>query len=749
MMGFGIWDLSFATPPSSGTRRNLTVWVALFFLVIWAFSTHTHAGSFNDRSRMAAIESRVTRETWIIDESPFSRTVDRILVDGHFYSDKPPVLSFIASGVYAILHKGLHLSLDASWCDFDEGPCHCRALCDDNPDWAYYLLTLTLVGIPSALMLALFYHMTGFLGLDNPAALLLTATLGLATPIFPYSTVFNSHLPTAACLLFSFYALLRARWPRAQDLRHAHWWLLVAGFLAALAFTLDLGAGLFLVAFFGYVAFAPPTPLPPRPASPRPISVPLSLCVSALRLRVFRHRAWPYLLGGLLPIACIILLDYQIVGNPLPPYMYTSGYDYPGSRFPQTIAGNRSPENVAIYGLRLLFGDHGLFALSPILIWAVVALVQVWRDRNHPWRPLAVLIGTTSGLFSLYFILFTDNFGGAAYGPRWYTAFIPLLFLFIAIKRRKEKPKNGKATQKFAHLSFSNLPLAVLFLALTAISLINSYYGALNPWRTAPPLLWVEYAPPERREPVDMALSGITFEEIQPDIRSALATRRVDKRWFDARSCLIIPPDPMWLFIGPGTPLDPALAERSGLVPGGNLACYVDLRPAKDAYLDHVTTAAWTTAAPGPPDSDSLTSVPLPADFSGQLSFLGYEWGLPPSPTGERAGAGVWHAGEDLALITTWRVEGRPEPPLSIFIHLLNPQGQITGQFDGLGANPDGLRRGDVLLHVHRIAIAPDAPPGLYWLQLGLYNPETMARLPLTEYGTERLLLAQIEISNR
>jgi len=80
------------------SRRDLTVWVTLFFLLVWALFTHAHVGSFNDRSRLAAIESRVARGTWIIDESPFSRTVDRIFVDGHFYSDKPPVLTFIASG---------------------------------------------------------------------------------------------------------------------------------------------------------------------------------------------------------------------------------------------------------------------------------------------------------------------------------------------------------------------------------------------------------------------------------------------------------------------------------------------------------------------------------------------------------------------------------------------------------------------------------------------------------------------------
>jgi hypothetical protein len=726
-------------------RRNLTVWVALFFFLVWALLTHSRVGSFNDRSRMAAVESLVHRGTWIIDESPFARTVDRIYVDGHFYSDKPPVLTFIASGVYAVLHEGFHLTLDASWCDLDESPCHCRAFCSrrsgENPDWAYYLLTLALVGLPSALMLALFYHVTGFFGLDNPAALLLTGILGLATQVFPYSTVFNSHIPAAACLLAGFYALLRAHLLRARDGHNPRRWLFIAGLLAALALTFDLGTGLFFIAFFGYAAWE--TLAHPgtagavagqisgqerfRPPGTGRVPGPFTTLASAAK-----RLPWPYLLGGLLPIALMALLDYQIVGNPLPPYMYTPGYDYPGSRFPQTVAGNRGPENVLVYGLRLLFGDHGLFALSPVLLWAVVALVRVWRDRRSHLRRAAALVGLTSSLFALYFILSTDNFGGAAYGPRWYTVFIPLLFLFVAARwGDRIFPTSGAAKSVF-------WTQRLLCVALAAISFANAYQGALNPWRTATPLLWLQHAPPEQPEPVDVALSGVTFEEIDPQILAAFGTRRVDKRWFDARACLVIPPNPTWLFVGPTTPLDPPLAGRSGLPSGGSLTCFTDLRPAWDAYREQIATSAWTSPVLAPSDSDPLTPVSLPADFGGQLALLGYEL-----PSEELA------AGTEVVLITAWQAGGKPEPPLSIFVHLLDPQGRIAGQSDGLGVDPNGLRPGDVLLHVHRFTVAPDAPPGRYWLQVGLYNPETLVRLPLAGQVSDRLLLAQVEVTSR
>jgi len=724
---------------SVSPRRNLTIWVALFFLFVWALSTHPHASSFNDQSRMAAVESLVQRGAWIIDESPFYRTVDRILVDGHFYSDKPPVLTFIASGVYAVLHDGFHLTLDAEWCDFDESPCHCRAFCDDHSDWAYYLLTLLLIGLPSALMLALFYSMTGLFGLANPAALLLTTILGLATPVFPYSTVFNSHVPAAACLLAGFYAVLRARLSSARD-ECVHRWLFVAGLLTALAFTFDLGTILFFVAFFGYAAWEPRPKVGATTASDGRISDQERFCPpgSAPLPRLLTTCAsmvkclpWSYLLGGLLPIALMAILDYQVVGNPLPPYMYTRGYDYAGSRFPQTIAGNRSPQNVWLYGLRLLFGDHGLFAFSPVLLVAVVALMRVWRDRADRLRGAAATIGLTSSLFILYFILFTDNFGGAAYGPRWYTVFIPLLFLFIAA-RWGNRTFGGEAERRPTTAG------RLLFLALAAISVANSYQGALNPWRNGSPLLRLESALPGWRDPVNAALSGVTFEEIEPDVMAAFATRRVDKRWFDARSCVVIPPGPTWLFVDPGTPVDPALAERSGLTSGGDLACYVDLQPARDTYVGQLTTSAWISPVLVPADPDPRTRVSLPANFGGQITLLGYEL-LSDDVS----------AGAEVSLITAWRVEARLEPPLAIFIHLLDQQGGMAGQADGLGANPDGLRTGDVLLHVHRFTIAPDAPPDRYWLQVGLYNPETMHRLPLAGIESDRLLLAHVELTNR
>jgi len=676
-------------------QRSAALWVAIVFFLVWALSTHTHADSYNDQSRMSAVESLVERGTWIIDESAFARTGDRILVDGHFYSDKPPVLTLLAAGVYGVLHNSFQLDLDARWCDADVGPCHCRVFCDASPDLAYYLLTLILVGLPSAVMLGLFYRMICGMELGDAPALLLTIALGIGTQVFPYSTVFNSHLPAAAALFGGFYALLKSLEGRRVSL-----WLCLAGILIALAATFDLGVGLFLVGLGGWALWK------------------------------YRFAAWPFLLGALLPLVLMVTLDFQIVGNPLPPYMFTAGYDYPGSRFPQTLAGNRSPDNVVIYGFRLLLGDRGLFSFTPVMLWAVIALSRVVLGQSisglfrsgKELSILAAIVGVCTALFVLYFVFFTDNFGGAAYGPRWYTVFLPLLFFYIAVAWRRMARQGGWA----------------VFAVLLGVSLANSYQGALNPWRVATPLFQLETASLSWRSPVHVALSGVAYEELPPDLLEGLAARRVDKRWFDARQAVVIPPYPTWIFVSADTPLDPALARWIGLDGSGELLAYRDFGPARDVGIEQLETLGWTSPVLAPRNGDSLTAISYPVAFGEDLVLLGYEWPF-----------SVLRPGQEVNLVTVWRIEQKPAPPLTIFVHLLDESGGITGQVDDLGANPDGLYPRDVLVHVHRFSVSPDATTGQFWLQIGMYNPETLERLPVAgqtsgQYG--RLLLTRVDI---
>jgi hypothetical protein len=423
-------------------RRDLTLGVAIVFVMLWALLTHTHIDSWNEFSRLAAVEALVERGTWIIDETALgSHTGDKVLLNGHYYSDKPPLLTFAASGVYAVLHVGLGLTFDSTECDPNAATCFCFAFQCPRPfDLAYYIITLVLVGLPSALMLALFYRGTARFSLSNFWALLLTGILGLGTLILPFSLVFNNHIPTAACLLIGLYALMRAR--DADTLPER--WMFVSGLFTALATALE-----FNVAPFG---------------------------IMWLALAAWRHRrrVWPFVIGGLLPVLATLALDWWMLGDLWPPQLHPSGYNYPGSMLYTTPGGTHGSPDVLAYSFRMLIGDHGVLAYTPVLLWCIAALGMAIRPRRAE-RAEAGTVALASLIVTLYVLFTTDNFGGEAYGPRWFIAITPLLFVYAA------RPS-----------LYSTAGRKLTFAALSLLSVYAAYQGADAPWHSALPPLRLE-----------------------------------------------------------------------------------------------------------------------------------------------------------------------------------------------------------------------------------------------------------------
>jgi hypothetical protein len=92
-------------------------------------------------------------------------------------------------------------------------------------------------------------------------------------------------------------------------------------------------------------------------------------------------------------------------------------------------------------------------------------------------------------------------------------------------------------------------------------------------------------------------------------------------------------------------------------------------------------------------------------------------------------------------VLTAWRQAASPQP-VKIFVHLLQPDGTIAGQYDGLGIAWEGWRTGDVLIQLHRLPA--DLPPGEYALTAGLYDPQTLERW--TAEGQDVVILEQIKL---
>ena len=105
---------------SAGVSRG----VLLLAAAVAVFSARPYAGGWHDGSRLATVEALVDYRTWAIDESIFvlpqragsglpyptnqpallaRGTQDKLLIGGHYFSDKSPVPALFMAGAYQVL----------------------------------------------------------------------------------------------------------------------------------------------------------------------------------------------------------------------------------------------------------------------------------------------------------------------------------------------------------------------------------------------------------------------------------------------------------------------------------------------------------------------------------------------------------------------------------------------------------------------------------------------------------------------
>ncbi len=136
-------------------------------------------------------------------------------------------------------------------------------------------------------------------------------------------------------------------------------------------------------------------------------------------------------------------------------------------------------------------------------------------------------------------------------------------------------------------------------------------------------------------------------------------------------------------------------------------------------------------------------STPLRADLGERIAFLGYDLGTPQV-----------EPGGTVRLTLYWQARGQMKTSYTVFTHLLDERQRIRGQRDSLpaeGARPTtGWLPGEVITDEYAIPVDPDAPPGEYVLEIGMYDALTGERLPVVMDGVrvpgDRILLAKVEV---
>jgi len=290
---------------------------------------------------------------------------------------------------------------------------------------------------------------------------------------------------------------------------------------------------------------------------------------------------------------------------------------------------------------------------------------------------------------------------------------------------------------------------------------------AFNGWCTFHDLFIVWPAQPQVREIYQAALTEafrdlnhgglegpIWISEPFPDDRHLLVAQRilqreeVEPRWFDSSRALILPPADgarRYLLADFAVPDQVLFARWMGgaaVVLEGEVLNQAG-EPAYRLYQveggpwveqELAEIAAQSTAFA---DLEARQSVALPVRCGEAATLLGYELAK------DRLAPG-----QEVHLVLYWRARGPVYEPLSSFVHLLDRQSNVVGQYDGFDVPPWHWEPGAVIAQVYRFAVGQEVRPGAHWLEVGLYNPQTMERLPVIGDDTvpfgDRLLLREV-----
>ena len=339
-------------------------------------------------SRLATVYALAHHGTWFIDRpldeppNPFERaTIDKAEVMDHLLSTKPPVLPLLMTGEYLLLRWGPGWTLE------------------DRQDIRAILrfMITTLVLIPFVAGLVFFARTLNML-VENPwwrVPPLLALALG--TQYAGFAAQFNNHVPATALLIIMLYYTLGLC---AGHLRPVWWRFVLIGLTGTLVFTLDMPATIFVAAAGLFVLFRFPRP--------------------ALTWAV---------LGGLGPLLVHFGLMLAVTHSPLPIQMHEDWYLFESSywRNPGGIDALNTPK--VRYLFHMTFGRYGVFLLFPVLVTGLAGFVLALARRGLKCRQYILAGGAALLVLTAYYLYKTNNYGGAAYGFRWYIAAMPVLLL--------------------------------------------------------------------------------------------------------------------------------------------------------------------------------------------------------------------------------------------------------------------------------------------------------------------------------
>jgi hypothetical protein len=392
--------------PDPGNSAAVRPFMIVEMLILCCAAVFVLLGTFSRsngdaaNSRLATVLSLTEDGTWYIDR-PLDRepnrfeqgTIDKVMVtvDGQprMLSSKPPMMPLIMTAEYVVMNKLFGLDLN------DE---------EDTQQIIRWMSIFT-IGIPYLLTLIFFLKILELYMPDSLTRLILLFSLAFCTQLWGYSTNINNHVPGACCTVIALYFALSLVTGR----RSAKAWRFFAfGLAGGLVPTLDMPATVFvfLAGLFLLQKFPGKTLL------------------------------WTSL-GAAVPLGIHFAIMIATTGAPVPVQTRDELYKYRGAYWRHPIQVDALAEPKGEYLFNMTFGRSGVFALYPVLMLGVAAALRALVRRDMPYRRELLTAAAGFVVMSLYYVLKTNNYGGEAYGFRWFIAAMPVLLLMGAPIVRK------------------------------------------------------------------------------------------------------------------------------------------------------------------------------------------------------------------------------------------------------------------------------------------------------------------------
>ncbi len=413
-----------ASPPATGSRA--IAWAAVAVAAIWLLAATSPPRSYGDTlfSRLATVYALVHDGTFTIEvagepaTNPFAaRTVDKVRIGGRTISSKPPVLPLFMTAEYMALRALTGWSLE------------------DPEDLARItrVMTYTFCGLPFLVLVWALTRSVQIVAPGNAAAAFLGFAAIAGTQAAAFATVLNNHVPAASAVMLCFLIAIRL----VADPSSASPPVFIAfGLAAGFAATVDTPTALF-PALLGLV-------LAPRHLKP--------------------------LLGWAIPAALVLVAMqsvalYLSAGNALPVQLRSDVYLFENSEWRNPLGVDAINDPRALYLFHITVGRVGIFSLFPVTLLAIPGLILWWR-RPDPTVAIPMCAAPGTLVIAAYYVMTTNNYGGSAFGFRWFIVLGPVFLLLAA-----------PAVARF------RTALWLVALVLLGVSMVSTYECARRPWQ--------------------------------------------------------------------------------------------------------------------------------------------------------------------------------------------------------------------------------------------------------------------------